>query len=109
MTKGKHEEGSSELTYKAYMNDVLIVEGDVPYNEVWRDEGASTAPSKREFFGFGRISFNYNWGVQSDYSTSGGFYLDDVNVTNYYGTAPERGGIPLVQLIKLYDNGQYSE
>lgn len=95
MTKGKHEEGSSELTYKAYMNDVLIVEGDVPYNEVWRDEGASTAPSKREFFGFGRISFNYNWNVQTDYSTSGGFYLDDVNVTNYYGTAPERAESPL--------------
>ena len=95
MTKGQHAEGANELTYKAFVNDIFVAEGSVPYNQVWR--GANATPDVREFFGFGRISFNYNWNVAADYAVAGGYYLDDINVTNYYGAAvPQRAASPLL-------------
>ncbi|MGN1058911.1 MAG: hypothetical protein ACI4QW_00650 [Clostridia bacterium] len=93
MTKGQHVETDVELTYKAYVNDILIAEGNVPYNYVWRN----SSNDQREFFGFGRISFNYDWRKDADTNIAGGYYLDDVNVTNYYGaTVPQRPASPLL-------------
>ena len=86
------------LTYKAYINDVEIVsDGAVAADKYFIRHSTNTSQyiNRNYFWGIHQLSFNYNWGVQSDYSTSGGFYLDDVNVTNYYGTAPERAESPL--------------
>ncbi len=90
------------LTYKAYINDIEIVsDGAVAAGNYYirkvDTQGKSTYNPRQYFWGIHRLSFNYYWGTSSDYNTSGGFYLDDVNVTNYYGgTVPQRPASPLL-------------
>ncbi len=77
---------TNAATYSAYVNDVAVAENiNLTVAENLVREGTGSYTARDSFWGIHRLMFNYYWG--SYWNETGGLYLDDVKVENYYTDA----------------------